>query len=104
MKPSVIDICAIILLSAMIVILSRDRRLDRARCQNSVRAAKIEPANNLSRPEAIFSLPSNRPPSRATCRLTLLLLRRKREEGKAKGAEIDLDDVHHARRQLGATQ
>jgi hypothetical protein len=44
----------------MIVILSRDRRLDRASCQNSVGAAKIEPAINLSRPEAIFSLPSNR--------------------------------------------
>ena len=31
-------------------------------CQNSVGTAKIEPAINLSRPEAIFSLPSNRPP------------------------------------------
>ena len=58
MKLSVIDICAIILLSAMIVILSRDRRLNGARCQNNVGAAKIEPAINLSRPEAIFSLPS----------------------------------------------
>jgi hypothetical protein len=54
----------------MIVILSRDRRLDRASCQNSVGAAKIEPAINLSRPEAIFSLPSNRPLSRAACGLT----------------------------------
>jgi len=32
----------------MIVILSRDRRLDRVRCQNSVGTAKIEPAINLS--------------------------------------------------------
>jgi hypothetical protein len=54
----------------MIVILSGDRRLDRASCQNSVGAAKIEPAINLSRPEAIFSLPSNRPLSRAACGLT----------------------------------
>ena len=61
MKPSVIDICALILLSAMIVILPQDRLSDRAMCQNSVGAAKIEPAINLSRPEAIFSLPSNRP-------------------------------------------
>jgi hypothetical protein len=30
-------------------------------CQNSVGTAKIEPAINLSRQEAIFSLPSNRP-------------------------------------------
>ena len=35
-----------------------------------LRAAKIEPAINLSRPEAIFSLPSNRPLSRAACGLT----------------------------------
>jgi len=62
MKPSVIDICAIILLSAMIVILPQDRLSDRAMCQNSVGAAKIEPGITLSRPEAIFSLPSNRPP------------------------------------------
>jgi hypothetical protein len=59
MKPSFIDICAIILLSAMIIILSRDRRLDRAMCQNSLGTAKAEPAMNLSCPEAIFGLPSN---------------------------------------------
>jgi hypothetical protein len=62
MKPSVIDICATILLSAMIVILPQDRLSDRTMCQNTVGAAKIEPAINLSRPESIFSLPSNRPP------------------------------------------
>jgi hypothetical protein len=87
----------------MIVILSRDRQLNRATCQSSVGAANIEPAINLSRPEAIFSLPSNRPVTRGL-RAHLLLLRGKREEGEAKGAEIDLDDFRHARRQLGATQ
>jgi len=50
------------LMSAMIVILPQDRLSDRAMCQNTVGAAKIEPAINLSRPESIFSLPSNRPP------------------------------------------
>jgi hypothetical protein len=36
--------------------------VSRAMCQNSVGTAKIEPADQPIRPEAIFSLPSNRPP------------------------------------------
>jgi len=42
-------------------VVGQDRLSDRAICQNTVAAAKIEPAINLSRPEAIFNLPSNPP-------------------------------------------
>ena len=64
MKPSVIDICTIILLSAMIVILPQDRLSDRAMCQNSVETAKIEPAINLSRPDAVFEFTIEPPVTR----------------------------------------
>src|SRR5262249_44768276 len=65
MKPSLLDICAIILLSAMFVS-PRDRRLDRAICQNSVGTAKIEPAINLSsrKPSSIYHRPPNARPRR----------------------------------------
>jgi hypothetical protein len=62
-------------------------------CQNNVGTAKTKPAINLSRPGAIFNLPS--PPVTRGPQAHLLLLRGKREESKAKGAEIDLDDVRH---------